>query len=93
MWTHGAYATRSLSSTVVRGISTTKIRSLSLYQREEEKKAKKIISKPGWEKVHLSIRLDHQVEIGESVTILGSTGDLIVEEECGDGLEQEQMDM
>ncbi|XP_039172504.1 phosphoglucan, water dikinase, chloroplastic-like isoform X1 [Eucalyptus grandis] len=54
---------------VVRGVFTTKT-------REEEKKAKKIRSLLGREKVHLSVRLDRQVEIGESVAILGSTGDL-----------------
>ncbi|XP_048131411.1 phosphoglucan, water dikinase, chloroplastic isoform X2 [Rhodamnia argentea] len=68
-WTHGAHAARSRSSRVVRGVSTTET-------REEEKKAKKIRSKPGQEKVHLGVRLDHQVEFGESVAIMGSTREL-----------------
>ncbi|KAK3414637.1 hypothetical protein EUGRSUZ_H00494 [Eucalyptus grandis] len=68
-WTHGAHAARGRPSTVVRGVSSTET-------REGEKKGKKIKSKPGGEKVHLSVRLDHQVEFGESVAILGSAREL-----------------
>lgn len=42
----------------------------------EEKKNKKMQSESGRDKVHLSIRLDHQVEFGEHVVILGSTKEL-----------------
>lgn len=37
---------------------------------------KKVKSKSGREKVWLSVRLDHQVEFGENVVILGSTKEL-----------------
>lgn len=43
---------------------------------EEEKKVKKIISKLGRENVYLSVQVVHQVEIGESMEILGSTREL-----------------
>lgn len=45
--------------------------------REEEKESKmKSKSKSGNEKVRLNVRLDHQVEFGESVVILGSIKEL-----------------
>ncbi|KAL5542836.1 hypothetical protein UlMin_010546 [Ulmus minor] len=56
------------SSPIVRVLAVS-----STETREEEKKMK---SKPGREKVLLHIRLDHQVEFGESVAILGSKKEL-----------------
>lgn len=49
---------------------------LSFLAREEEKKKMKRKSKSVGEKVQLNIRLDHQVEFGERVVILGSSKEL-----------------
>ncbi|XP_002518612.2 phosphoglucan, water dikinase, chloroplastic [Ricinus communis] len=55
--------------TIICGVSSTETRG-------EEKKMKKTKSKSGRGKVRLFVHLDHQVEYGEHVAILGSTKEL-----------------
>ncbi|XP_037492423.1 phosphoglucan, water dikinase, chloroplastic, partial [Jatropha curcas] len=54
---------------IICGVSSTQT-------REEEKKMKTNKSKSGSGKVRLNFRLDHQVEFGDHVVILGSTKEL-----------------
>uniref|UniRef100_A0A5B6ZH23 CBM20 domain-containing protein n=1 Tax=Davidia involucrata TaxID=16924 RepID=A0A5B6ZH23_DAVIN len=60
------------SSRIVCGVSSTETRE---KDKKEEKK-KKMRSRPGSSKVWLRVRLDHQVEFGDHVAILGSTKEL-----------------
>ncbi|KAJ0092695.1 hypothetical protein Patl1_26202 [Pistacia atlantica] len=63
------HQSRKHFSGVVCGVSSTET-------REEEKKKMKMKSKSGSGNVRLNVRLDHQVEFGESVAILGSVKEL-----------------
>ncbi|KAI4334814.1 hypothetical protein L6164_013523 [Bauhinia variegata] len=56
---------------VVSAVSTTEIR-----EEGKKKKKDKMKAKSGQDKVQLHVRLDHQVEFGEHVVILGSTEEL-----------------
>lgn len=69
---------------VVFSVSTSKTRGGG--ESEEDK------IKMGWENVCLSVWLVHQVEIGESMAILVATREFgILDEECGNGLDQERI--